>query len=31
MRLMYLEKYQAKAIEDLDIIKLKVKELEMHN
>ena len=31
MRLMYLEKYQAKAIEDLDILKLKVKELEMHN
>ena len=31
MRLMYLEKYQANAIEDLDIIKLKVKELEMHN
>ena len=31
MRLMYLEKYQGKAIEDLDILKLKVKELEMHN
>jgi len=31
MRLMYLEKYQAKAIEDIDALKLKVKELEMHN
>jgi len=31
LRLMYLEKYQEKAIEDLDILKLKVKELEMHN
>ena len=31
MRLMYLEKYQAKAVEDLDVLKLKVKELEMHN
>ena len=31
MRLMYLEKYQSKAIEDLDVLKLKVKELEMHN
>ena len=31
MRLMYLEKYQGKAIEDLDFLKLKVKELEMHN
>ncbi len=30
LRLMYLEKYQEKAIEDLDILKLKVKELEMH-
>src|SRR6056300_417224 len=29
LRLMYLEKYQEKAIEDLDILKLKVKELEM--
>jgi len=31
LRLMYLEKYQEKAIEDLDILKLKVKELEMNN
>ena len=31
LRLMYLEKYQEKAIEDLDFLKLKVKELEMHN
>ena len=31
LRLMYLEKYQEKAIEDLDFHKLKVKELEMHN
>ena len=31
LRLMYLEKYQEKAIGDLDILKLKVKELEMNN
>lgn len=31
LRLMYLEKYQEKAIQDLDILKLKVKELEMNN
>ena len=28
MRLLYLEKYQEKAIDDIDILKLKVKELE---
>jgi hypothetical protein len=28
MRLLYLEKYQEKAVEDIDILKLKVKELE---
>jgi len=28
MRLIYLEKYQEKAVEDIDILKLKVKELE---
>lgn len=31
LRLMYLEKYQEKAIEDLDVLKLKVKEIEMNN
>jgi hypothetical protein len=28
MRLIYLEKYQEKAVEDIDILKLQVKELE---
>jgi hypothetical protein len=28
MRLIYLEKYQEKAVSDIDILKLKVKELE---
>ena len=28
MRLLYLEKYQEKAVDDIDILKLKVKELE---
>ena len=28
MRLLYLEKYQEKAVDDIDVLKLKVKELE---
>jgi len=28
MRLIYLEKYQEKAVNDIDVLKLKVKELE---
>jgi hypothetical protein len=28
MRLIYLEKYQEKAVSDIDVLKLKVKELE---
>ena len=28
MRLIYLEKYQEKAVDDIDVLKLKVKELE---
>ena len=28
MRLLYLEKYQEKAVDDIDILKLKVKEIE---
>ena len=31
MRLMYLEKYQSKGVEDIEQLKLKVKELEINN
>ena len=31
MRLMYLEKYQSKGVDDIDQLKLKVKELELIN